>query len=133
MRSAGADGNGNFFLDYLTSAANYAFQQLYKNNSGSVTSWGKFWIIIAQTFDSYSNVLGYELINEPWVGDAYKNPSLLEPDVADILNLLPVYTQLNAVIRTVDTKALLFYKPVTFEINSPDIAGTGTIKSSYIL
>lgn len=108
------DSNGNWFLNYFTSICSSAFQQLYKNESGAVDSWSKFWVKIAQTFGSYSNVLGYELINEPWFGDFYKNLLLISPAEAGRSNLLPVYTKLNQAIRTVDTQTLLFYEPVTY-------------------
>ncbi|CAF2964848.1 unnamed protein product [Rotaria sp. Silwood2] len=110
------DAGGNWFLNYFTSICSSGFQQLYKNQSGAVDSWSKFWVKIAQTFGSYSNVLGYELINEPWFGDFYKDPLLLLPDKAGRENLLPVYNILNQVIRTVDTQSLLFYEPVTYGV-----------------
>ncbi len=129
----GSDSNGNGFLDYFTSACSYAFQEFYKNNSGSVDSWSQFWIKIAQTFGSYSNVLGYELINEPWFGNIYQNPSLILPGVAGSQNLLPVYTQLNEAIRTVDTQTLLFYEPVVYGIDAQgNLIGTGTVTDSRI-
>ena len=128
-----SDANGNFFVDYFTSVVSNAFQQFYKNNSGAVDSWSKFWVKIAQTFGSYPNVLGYELINEPWFGNIYKNPSLISPDIAGRQNLLPVYTILNQAIRTVDTQTLLFYEPVTYAVDvHGKLLGTGTVTNPSV-
>jgi endoglycosylceramidase len=129
----GSDANA-FFVDYFTSVCSHAFQEFYKNNSGSVDSWSKFWVKIAQTFGSYSNVLGYELINEPWFGDIYENPSLLSPGIAGSQNLLPVYTQLNQAIRTVDNQTLIFYEPVTYGVDAQgNLVGSGKIINFCVL
>ncbi|CAF1234454.1 unnamed protein product, partial [Didymodactylos carnosus] len=124
--SAGTVSGTNWALGYLTSECSYKFQQLYHNNNGAVVSWSMFWNKIARTFGSYSNVLGYELINEPWAGDVYKNPALLLPGVTGRLNLLPVYDKLNEAIRADDTESLLFYQPVTWGVVLNEVvAGTG--------
>lgn len=91
-------------------------------NAGVRTSWAKFWGKVAQEFASNPNILGYELINEPWAGehrqtplnklctylagvllnvisalpgDIYADIGLLVPDVADIKNLAPAYEVVN--------------------------------------
>ena len=44
------------------------------------------------TYHSMSdeNVLGYEIMNEPWCGDVYEDPTLLVPGVADRRYLQPM-------------------------------------------
>ena len=37
------------------------------------------------------HVLGYEIMNEPWCGDVYEDPTLLVPGVADRRYLQPMY------------------------------------------
>lgn len=34
----------------------------------------QFWRYIAENFKDNDNILGYELLNEPWGGDIYTNP-----------------------------------------------------------
>lgn len=46
-----------------------AFQCLYDNQNNVVwDAFAGFWQQIALRFLNYDNVLGYELINEPWAG-----------------------------------------------------------------
>ena len=40
---------------------------------------------------SDEHVLGYEIMNEPWCGDVYEDPTLLMPGVADRRYLQPMY------------------------------------------
>ena len=52
--------------------------------------------------DNRNAVLGYELINEPYAGDVFAQPSLLVPGVADKEKLQPAYDSLAAAIRQVE-------------------------------
>ena len=69
---------------------------------------------------------GYELINEPWAGDIYRHPDQLAPcewaqcnicyssfttDVADKINLSPMYARLHQAIREVDDDHVIFFEP----------------------
>lgn len=79
-----------------------------------------------QYFATDPNILGYELINEPWVGDVYgkvardrvcfspptaaaraDHPNLLVPGVSDVRNLQPMYTRLSKTIRANGKRTLL--------------------------
>ena len=42
-----------------------------------------YWSKVTNTFKDVENVLGYEIINEPWGGDIYADPDLILPGVAD--------------------------------------------------
>ena len=55
------------FGAYITEACGFAFQCLYNNISNSQAYFHQFWRTVAQTYSNSSSVLGYELINEPWV------------------------------------------------------------------
>ena len=100
---------------YLTEAVGQSFENLYTNVSGLRDEWAKFWVKTAQTFKSHTNVMGYELLNEPWAGNVYRNPALLLPTVADKRNLAPAYDALAKAIRAVDDKHCIFFEPVTWD------------------
>ena len=85
--------------------------RLYDNYEGLLDQFALFWGEVARTFagsktwnllDRLSHtwvhlnftdehVLGYEIMNEPWCGDVYEDPTLLVPGVADRRYLQPMY------------------------------------------
>ncbi|CAF1141355.1 unnamed protein product [Rotaria sp. Silwood1] len=113
-------------LGYLTEACSHGFQCLYDNVAGAVDSMSNLWRLIATTFGRYTNILGYELINEPWAGNYVADPTLLLPGVAGTKNLQPFYDKLANAIRSVDNKTLIFYEPVTYGVRlNGKLFGTG--------
>ena len=98
---------------YFTNALSSSTQLLYDNYDGRLDRFGEFWKRVATEFKDEEFVLGYELINEPWVGDTFNKPSLLVPSRADKINLAPFYDKLNEAIRSVDDETLVFYEPAT--------------------
>lgn len=38
---------------------------------GALNYFTEFWSLVAKTFSGKTNVLGYELMNEPWCGNPY--------------------------------------------------------------
>ncbi|CAF2160118.1 unnamed protein product [Rotaria magnacalcarata] len=106
----------NWFLGYLTEACSHAFQCLYNNTAGATDAMGNFWKLVASTYKQSSNLLGYELINEPWAGNYIADPLLLLPGIAGATNLQPFYDRLAKAIRSVDEDTLIFYEPVTWGV-----------------
>lgn len=108
---------------YATYAVGSAAQQLYDNKENRLDKFGKFWALIASKVGHYPNVLGYELINEPWIGDVPLSLAQLEPTnphwdlwfpkVADSTNMAGMYKILHDYIRNVDNKTILFFEPAT--------------------
>jgi len=78
-------------------------------------SWGLFWQKIAQEFKDEPNVLGLELINEPWCGNHIKDPILLVPGVGDKKFLQPTYDFLAEKIWQIDNDRLVFFAGVTWD------------------
>lgn len=62
-------------------------------------SWVDFWVKIVLGFKDFFNVIGYELINEFWVGDVYLDLLFFVFGVVDSRNLVFVYEVLSEVIR----------------------------------
>jgi hypothetical protein len=58
----------NFFAE----AVGEAYQDLYNNHNGMADDMVNFWAKSASVFANNSNIIAYELINEPWCGDIYK-------------------------------------------------------------
>ena len=100
------------FSDYYVSeAVSGAFQALYENENGLMDAYLRFWDFVSKTFAQNTNVIGYELINEPFFGDIFKNPKLLESGVTDREYLLPMYDKATKVIRQNDASHIIFFEP----------------------
>lgn len=101
---------------YFTEAAGSAFQNLYNNAFGLRDSFANFWAIVAKKMAPLgSAVLGYELMNEPWAGNAVSDILLMVPGVADKQNLQPTWDVAAAAIRAVDTTHAIFFEGVTWD------------------
>ena len=121
---------------YFTQAASQAFQNLYSNRYNLLESWADFWKNTAAGFEEVNSVLGYELINEPFCGDVYKNPKLFIPGVADRLNLEPAYDVVQKAIRSVDDKHIIFFEGVTwdfFEVGFTKVPGGEKYQNRSVL
>ncbi|KAJ3283141.1 hypothetical protein HK104_010531 [Borealophlyctis nickersoniae] len=99
----------------LSFAVGLTWQRLYKNYDGLSDAFAAFWKRIAQEFGSYPNVLGYDIINEPFAGNTVENPSLLVPGVADNVNLQPFYEKVVAAIREADPVTIIMFEGVTWD------------------
>lgn len=109
---------------YVTYAIGSAAQKLYDNDQGILDRFGKFWALIADKVKDYPNVIGYEVINEPWLGDVplsieeLLNPSNPNRNLwfhkeADKKNLAKTYHSLHQSIRAVDNDSIIFFEPAT--------------------
>jgi len=121
---------------YFTHAASQAFQNLYSNKYNLLDGWADFWKNTAAAFEKVNNVIGYELINEPFCGDIYKNPKLIVPGVADRVNLEPAYDVLQRAIRSVDENHIIFFEGVTwdfFEVGFTKVPGGAKYSNRSVL
>ena len=100
----------SFGTYYMTEAVAAAFQALYDNTQGVRDQFVRFWTEVARAFADAPNVLGYELINEPFAGDVWHHPTLLVPGQADKKNLYPMYMAAADAIRAHDNETLIFYE-----------------------
>lgn len=92
-----------------------AYRNLYLNTDNLTDAWGAYWAKVATSVAGLDNVLGFELINEPFAGNAFRDPLLLPPGAADHLRLQPAYKTLARYIREVDTDTLIFFGGVTWD------------------
>ena len=98
-------------------AAN-AYQALWSNTDGILDAWAAMWAKVALRFKGRTEVLGVELMNEPFAGDFYADPRIMlpwpNPFNADARNLQPAYDKISASVREVDTEVLIFFAGVTW-------------------
>ena len=91
------------------------FQCLYDNQHNLWDAMAGFWVTVASRFSSFANVLGYELINEPWAGDVYAQPKSLAPQFTEKNYLQPLYQHLHKAIRAVDDQKIIFFEGLTID------------------
>ena len=66
-------------------------------------------------FQDTPNVLGYEYMNEPWIGDYFQDQKLGLPGYAAKKNLVPAYDNITAKVRDTDPdNGIVFYEPVIY-------------------
>ncbi|KAJ3416187.1 hypothetical protein HDV05_002832 [Chytridiales sp. JEL 0842] len=104
-----------WYLAYLTPAVADAFGKFYTNHGGIFDSFLAFWRKVATEFKGMSNVIGYEVINEPWPGNHFQDPTLLIPGRASTSLLFNFHDRVARAIRSVDSSALIFFEGVTWE------------------
>lgn len=104
----------SWMLNSLSDAAQVAMQSLYDNYNGMRDDLADFWRESARRWRGNKNILGYEIINEPFPGNTFLDDSLLLPGVAGRKNLLPLYDAVATTIRQIDSDTLIFYEPVTW-------------------
>jgi endoglycosylceramidase len=110
---------------YPTYALGAASQRLYSNEDGLADKMGLMWQQVAGAFKGHPAVIGYELINEPWLGEVPLNLNELDPlanplywdlwfsGVADKKNMAPLYDVVANSIRQVDNDTTIFFEPAS--------------------
>ncbi|GMH56601.1 hypothetical protein TrVE_jg11694 [Triparma verrucosa] len=101
-----------------TMASADGYQAFWTNVDGMLEKWGDMWAHVAERFSNRPEVLGIELINEPFAGDLYHHPLLMVPRPnplnADAVNLQPAYDIVASKIREADSDRLIFFDGVTW-------------------
>ena len=103
---------------YASEATARAFQSFWKNESGIIDAWAHTWAHVAARFRSSSAVIGLELLNEPFPGDFFHDPSLMlpfSPWAADLKNFQPAYETVAKAIRAVDRERIIFFAGATWD------------------
>ena len=78
-------------------------------------AFAEYWQTVARAFKGLPHIVGYELLNEPWMGNVYEDPSAPLPGHVDKKYLAPLYRLLHEAIRAEDDEAILFYEPSVHE------------------
>lgn len=111
-------GSVDWALSYTSVAAGNAFGRLYNNYDGLGDAFAAYWKKLASQYVETTNVVGYNLLNEPWVGDTWADPTLLVPGVADHKVMEGLWNRATEQIRTVDNGTLIWFEGATLDILS---------------
>ncbi|KAJ1713580.1 glycoside hydrolase superfamily [Aspergillus flavus] len=111
-------GSVDWALSYTSVALGNAFGRLYNNYDGLGDAFAAYWKKLASEYGKTTNVVGYNLLNEPWVGDTWADPTLLVPGVADHKVLEGLWNRAAKQIRTVDNDTLIWFEGATLDVLS---------------
>lgn len=97
----------------------YLFDCLYRNSHGLQDKFVDFWDATSAYLTHNPYVVGFDPLNEPYVGNWIKNPTLLKPGAFDRDRLAPMYTRTFEKYQKNDSDSLMWFEPATF----PDVLG----------
>lgn len=109
----------NFFAIgyYLNPAQNHAWDAFWANADapdgvGLENHYAQTWQAVAAYFGANPDVIGYNIINEPWVGSGWLG-AILDGSFFGRQQLTPMYNQVIAAIRSVDATTPVFISPAS--------------------
>ena len=76
---------------YFAEEVSRGFGKFYDNINGVADDFAHFWSFLASEFKDFDNVLGYELMNEPFAGNVFDSLSDLLPGISGRKRLQPLY------------------------------------------
>eukprot|EP00418_Pyrodinium_bahamense_P072675 CAMPEP_0179096102 /NCGR_PEP_ID=MMETSP0796-20121207/44159_1 /TAXON_ID=73915 /ORGANISM="Pyrodinium bahamense, Strain pbaha01" /LENGTH=525 /DNA_ID=CAMNT_0020793807 /DNA_START=1 /DNA_END=1578 /DNA_ORIENTATION=- len=110
---ASSDCEKHGYAHYMgTYALSRNYEDLYVNGRGLRDRLADFWRYIAKEFKGDSNVVGFELMNEP--------ASVWPRNYTDFHFLQPMYEALEEAIHEIDASRILLFEPVCWANGFPD-------------
>lgn len=92
-------------------ALNAAFDNFWSNADGLQDHYAAAWAHVARRFAANPAVLGYDLLNEPWPGNAWQSCAQGDGCLDFDAKLTAFYARTTAAIRAVDPSTLVFVEP----------------------
>lgn len=120
----------DFFGYYQANATGLTFQSLYTNVGGLRDHFAQHWRLVASSLKDASNVLMFEIINEPWPGNIYGEHYWFpytwwfDSAYSERTLLTPFYRHIAAAIREVDREHIIAYEGVMWDIWSEGFDGS---------
>jgi len=107
----------------LNPAENHAWDAFWSNSAGPdgvglQNHYAQMWQAVANYFKDDPQVVGYELMNEPWPGSTWLS-TIFGNAYFEGQQLTPFYDQVAAAIRSVDSTTTLYFEPSTLVGNLP--------------
>jgi endoglycosylceramidase len=114
--------------NYFTPTLMHVFDNLWANRNALWDQYTAAWRFVASRLGGESNVMGYDLLNEPWPGSQW--PSCAQPagcPAFDTQFLQPFFEHVIAGIRSVDPHGIAWWEPnVTNDFGAANDVGLGS-------
>jgi endoglycosylceramidase len=109
---------------YTTPEIASAFGALYKNENGLLDKFKVFWDRLSMRFATNQNVIGFDILNEPWAANFYHEPLLFFiPYLFDQDVLYPFTKDLTEIILANAPDKIIFFESAPFPDNLPIFGG----------
>ncbi|MGH3561324.1 MAG: cellulase family glycosylhydrolase, partial [Mycobacterium sp.] len=123
--------NLGFPYNYITPAVSHAFDTFWANGTVAdgvrlENNYTQMWEHVANYFKNDPDVVGYEIMNEPWPGSQWLATVFGSP-YFDTQELTPFYNQVDSAIRAVDPTTPVFFEPNVLFGNLPVNTHLGTV------
>jgi len=90
----------NFEDMYTMPEVASAFASLYANENGLLDKMMDYWSVVSEKYASNDYVIGYDILNEPWPANMYREPlMLLSPGRFDRTKIFPLSQRAHETVR----------------------------------
>lgn len=127
MASIPATNCCGFPGNYFTPAVGRVFDNIWTNSFGLWSAYADAWAHVARRLGSKTNVVGYDIMNEPWPGTQW--PTCALPTGCPLFQtafLQPFFERVSSAIRSVQPRGVVFWEPdVTNDFGTQNTVGLG--------
>eukprot|EP00403_Amphidinium_massartii_P023954 CAMPEP_0178401098 /NCGR_PEP_ID=MMETSP0689_2-20121128/16128_1 /TAXON_ID=160604 /ORGANISM="Amphidinium massartii, Strain CS-259" /LENGTH=1272 /DNA_ID=CAMNT_0020021911 /DNA_START=11 /DNA_END=3829 /DNA_ORIENTATION=- len=117
---------GTWYQYQFSFAAGHAYKRIFDLESSTFQHMKAYWTILSQEFQNNTNILAFDLFNEPFPGSPLTEPWMIMPGET-VARLSAFYEAIAQVVHEIDPNRLVTFSPVTWEeggyylrkVNSP--------------
>jgi endoglycosylceramidase len=62
-----------FFMYYPSPTVSSAWSYFFENKDGVQDKMMRYWEVVSGHFKDNPNIIGYDILNEPWVGNLHRD------------------------------------------------------------
>lgn len=103
--------NAPFPIGYWTPENSRVFDEFWANRHQGLDHWAAAWQIVAGWWKEQPYLMGYDLMNEPWMGLEWSSCLTTGCEASIRTELQPAYEKLTRAIRQVDARNIVWWEP----------------------
>ncbi len=100
-----------FPIGYWTPENSLVFDQFWANRHRGIDHWAAAWQVAARWWKDQPHLMGYDLINEPWMGLEWLTCFTTGCQASYTTELQPAYEKVTRAIRQVDPDNVVWWEP----------------------
>jgi endoglycosylceramidase len=99
------------------------YKSFFENLNNIQDKFIDYWKILAKKFKGNKYILGYDIWNEPWVGDLFTDYKNFIPGYYTNNNFLPFYAKIDKELRKIDDEFVVMFEEALFPDTLPLLGG----------